>query len=114
MIRRSFAEATQKALRSMETGLAGFDEIPLANAVAARVALAQPTPDRLLAIAQAFRLGLGVEEIAGVCRYDHWFLREIVAKGKVLYEKNDGRVGAKGRGRLPARKKNRPRKRPLS
>jgi uncharacterized protein len=36
-----------------------------------------------------------------------WFLREIVAKGKVLYEKADQRVGAKGRSRLPARRKGR-------
>lgn len=43
-----------------------------------------------------------------------WFLREIVAKGKVLYDKNDGRVGAKGRGRLPTRRKARPRKRAVS
>src|SRR5258708_7559005 len=57
-IGRSFAEAAQKALRSMETGLTGFDDIPLDNAVAARAALAQPTPDRLLTIAQAFRLRL--------------------------------------------------------
>src|SRR5438067_9128770 len=37
-----------------------------------------------------------------------WFLREIVAGGKVLYEKNDGRVGAQGRDRLPRRKKAQP------
>jgi predicted nucleotidyltransferase len=34
------------------------------------------------------------------------FLHEIVTKGKVLYEKVDGRVGAKSRGRLPTRQKN--------
>jgi predicted nucleotidyltransferase len=34
-----------------------------------------------------------------------WFLREILAKGKVLYEKTDGEVGAKGRGRSHLRKK---------
>jgi predicted nucleotidyltransferase len=34
-----------------------------------------------------------------------WFLREIVSKGKLLYEKNDGRVGAKGRSRLSPRRK---------
>jgi uncharacterized protein len=33
------------------------------------------------------------------------FLREIVSKGKVLYEKTHGRVGAKGRGRLTARRR---------
>src|SRR5262245_4298720 len=42
-----------------------------------------------------------------------WFLQEIVAKGKVLYEKNDQGVGAKGRGRLPARQKARKGKRTL-
>jgi predicted nucleotidyltransferase len=31
------------------------------------------------------------------------FLREVVSRGKVLYEKANGRVGAKGRGRLPRR-----------
>jgi predicted nucleotidyltransferase len=31
------------------------------------------------------------------------FLREIVFRGKVLYEKADARVGEKGRGRLPRR-----------
>src|ERR1700731_747362 len=55
---RSFAEAVQKALRSMETGLAGFDDVDIADAASARVELARPTPDRLLTIAQAFRLGL--------------------------------------------------------
>ena len=29
-----------------------------------------------------------------------WFLREVVSQGKVLYEKNDRRVGAKSRSRL--------------
>lgn len=38
------------------------------------------------------------------------FLKEIVGKGKVLYEKANGRMGAKGRGRLPGRRKARPRK----
>ena len=32
-----------------------------------------------------------------------WFLREIVAKGKVLYEKTDGSMGPKGGRRHPGR-----------
>src|SRR5437773_10630494 len=32
-----------------------------------------------------------------------WFLRDIVTRGKILYEKDDGRVGAEGRVRSPAR-----------
>ncbi len=38
------------------------------------------------------------------------FLTEIVTKGKVLYEKDDARVGAKGRARLSAGHETRPRK----
>src|ERR1700690_1930195 len=78
-IGRSFAEAAQKAMRSMETGLTGFDDIPLDNAVAARAALAKPTPAPLLTIAQALRLGLSVGEVPAACRYDPWFLREVQA-----------------------------------
>src|SRR6202166_4626438 len=55
-IGRSFAESVQKALRSMETGLTGFNEVEIAGAGAGdknaiRAALAKPTPDRLLVIA---------------------------------------------------------------
>ncbi|MGE5202939.1 MAG: carbamoyl-phosphate synthase large subunit, partial [Acidobacteriota bacterium] len=81
-IGRSFAESVQKALRSMETGLTGFNEVEIAGAGAGdknaiRAALAKPTPDRLLVIAQAFRLGLTVPEIHAACKYDPWFLEEI-------------------------------------
>jgi len=90
-IGRSFPEAVQKALRSMETGLSGFDDVALDDVVAARAALAKPMPDRLLVIAQAFRLGMSVEEIAGLCRFDPWFLREVQA---VVAAENE--VKAKG------------------
>ncbi len=82
-IGRNFAESLQKALRSMETGLNGLNEIDIPGAGegghkdAVRAALSKPTPDRLLVIAQAFRLGLSVEEVHRACRYDRWFLREI-------------------------------------
>ncbi|HEY7690312.1 MAG TPA: carbamoyl-phosphate synthase large subunit, partial [Dongiaceae bacterium] len=77
---RSFAESVQKALRSMETGLTGFNEVEIAGGHERdrlRAALARPTPDRLLVIAQAMRLGMTIEEIQAICRYDPWFLREI-------------------------------------
>ncbi|MGK9170292.1 carbamoyl-phosphate synthase large subunit [Inquilinus limosus] len=83
-IGRSFPEALQKALRSMETGLTGLDEIEIPGVAmdapdpqVIRAALSRPTHDRLLVIAQAMRLGLGVEEIRAACKFDPWFLREI-------------------------------------
>ncbi len=83
-IGRTFAESLQKALRGLETGLTGLDEIDIAgaddpdNAHAAVIrALGNPTPDRLRVIAQAFRHGLTVEEIRQACSYEPWFLRQI-------------------------------------
>jgi carbamoyl-phosphate synthase large subunit len=79
-IGRSFAEALQKGLRSMETGFSGLDPVPApgdGTADAFRAALSQPKPDRLLMAAQALRAGVSVEEIHDACRYDPWFLREL-------------------------------------
>ena len=79
-IGRSFAESVQKALRSMETGLTGFNEVEIPGGTdpnAIRAALARPTPDRLLVIAQALRLGMSIEEVRTVCKYDLWFLQQI-------------------------------------
>jgi len=77
-IGRTFAESLQKALRSMETGLSGLDEIELANDKdAIRAALARPTPDRLRIAAQAMRYNFPMAEIAAITKYDPWFLGEI-------------------------------------
>jgi carbamoyl-phosphate synthase large subunit len=83
-IGRTFAESLQKALRGLETGLTGLDEIDIPGATdpdtgrsAVLRALSQPTPDRLRLIAQAFRQGLSCEEIGAACAYEPWFLRQI-------------------------------------
>ena len=79
-IGRSFAEALQKGLRSMETGWSGLDPVEPpgdGTADAYRAALSQPVPDRLLMAAQALRDGVSVEDIHEACRYDPWFLREL-------------------------------------
>jgi carbamoyl-phosphate synthase large subunit len=79
-IGRSFAEALQKGLRSMETGLGGLDEIEApgdGGADAFRAALSAPKPDRILMAAQALRAGLSVEDIHDACKFDPWFLREL-------------------------------------
>jgi carbamoyl-phosphate synthase large subunit len=82
-IGRTFAESVQKALRSMETGLNGFDDIALEGLGSGddknviRAAVSKPTPDRLLKVAQALRLGFDVEQIYASCRIDPWFLNQI-------------------------------------
>jgi carbamoyl-phosphate synthase large subunit len=79
-IGRSFAEALQKGLRSMETGLSGLDEVEApgdGGPDAFRAALSAPKPDRILMAAQALRAGLSVEDIHDSCKFDPWFLREL-------------------------------------
>ena len=82
-IGRTFAESLQKALRSLETGLTGLDDIILEglgqgddkNII--RAALGRPTPDRLLAVAQALRLGVDVDQVHAMCKYDPWFIAQL-------------------------------------
>ncbi|HRO00502.1 carbamoyl-phosphate synthase large subunit [Nitrobacter sp.] len=82
-IGRTFQESLQKALRGLEIGLTGLDEIDIEgmgrgddkNAI--RAALGTPTPDRLLQLAQAMRLGWTDEEIFSSCKIDPWFLAEL-------------------------------------
>src|SRR6187401_1967750 len=82
-IGRTFGESLQKALRSLETGLSGLDPVSIPglgegddkNAI--RAALGRPTPDRLLQVAQAMRLGWSNDEIFTSCKIDPWFLAEM-------------------------------------
>jgi carbamoyl-phosphate synthase large subunit len=84
-IGRTFAESLQKALRGLETGLTGLDEIEIPglgtgedrNAI--RAALGTPTPDRLRMVAQAIRMGTSLEDVHEMCRIDPWFLEQIDA-----------------------------------
>jgi carbamoyl-phosphate synthase large subunit len=82
-IGRTFAESLQKALRSMETGLTGLDDIELEGLGVGddknvlRAALGQPTPDRLLKVAQALRLGLSRDQVFDSCKIDPWFIARI-------------------------------------
>jgi carbamoyl-phosphate synthase large subunit len=82
-IGRTFQESLQKALRGLETGLTGLDEIEISglgegddhNAI--RAAIGTPTPDRLRQVAQALRMGLTEEEVFQGCKIDPWFLAQI-------------------------------------
>ena len=88
-IGRCFAESLQKGLRSMETGLTGLNDVEIegldpdagfeANRDVLRAAISRPTPDRILAIAEALRQGMPVDEAAAVTKYDPWFLEQMKA-----------------------------------
>src|SRR5246500_5193484 len=91
-IGRTFQESLQKALRGLETGLTGLDEIEIGglgrgddkNAI--RAALGTPTPNRILQVAQAMRLGWSNDDIFNSCKIDAWFLQEM--RGIVEMEQN--------------------------
>jgi carbamoyl-phosphate synthase large subunit len=93
-IGRTFHESLQKALRGLETGLAGLDPVELKGIADGDVdrqaiiaELSEPTSDRLLKVAQALRVGLSVEEVHRACHIDPWFLSrmaEIIAAEKEL------------------------------
>lgn len=84
-IGRTFAESLQKALRGLETGLTGLDEIEIPglgqgddkNAI--RAAIGTPTPDRLRMVAQALRLGMSEAEVHEGCKIDPWFIAQFKA-----------------------------------
>ncbi|OIN86343.1 MAG: carbamoyl phosphate synthase large subunit [Alphaproteobacteria bacterium CG1_02_46_17] len=81
-IGRSFEESMQKALRSLEKGLTGFDEILIGGSDTPepdqiRAALAKATPQRILYIAQAIRLGMSLDDIYAITKFDKWFLGRI-------------------------------------
>ncbi|KTR02643.1 carbamoyl phosphate synthase large subunit [Aureimonas ureilytica] len=79
-IGRTFEESLQKALRGLETGLDGLDEIVIPglgegddkNAI--RAALGTPTPDRLRMVAQALREGATKEQVHRSSKIDPWFI----------------------------------------
>lgn len=94
---RNFGESLQKALRSMETGLTGLDDIEIDGYVSGSgdfrpimKDLGFQRPDRLLRIAQAFREGMPFEDIRRVTGFEPWFLSQIerlVDAEKTIIEK---------------------------
>ncbi|MEQ1900325.1 MAG: carbamoyl-phosphate synthase large subunit [Devosia sp.] len=98
-IGRTFQESLQKALRSLETGLTGLNEIGIPglglnddeNRNAIRAAVSIATPNRLLHVAEAMRLGMSDEDIYDASRIDMWFIEQI--RGIVDTEKKIRELG---------------------
>jgi carbamoyl-phosphate synthase large subunit len=79
-IGRTFKEALGKAIRSLETGRAGFDlamEKLGDDMIALERAMAIATPDRIYQVARAFQLGMTAERANELTRIDPWFLHHI-------------------------------------
>jgi carbamoyl-phosphate synthase large subunit len=73
-IGRTFKEALQKAIRSLEQDRWGLTLDRPADVAELRELLRVPDPDRLFAIGDAFRAGLSLDEIHALTRIDPWFL----------------------------------------
>jgi len=92
-IGRTFQESLQKAIRGLETGRDGLneifndqDEIEILNQ---KVSTA--SPDRLWYVGDAFRAGLSVEEVFSRSKIDPWFLiqiKDLIEEEKELSEKS--------------------------
>ena len=79
-IGRTFREALGKAIRSLETGRAGFDLPMLAigdDLAAIERAISTASPDRLFQVGRGFQLGLTLERAHELTRIDPWFLHHI-------------------------------------
>ncbi|MFN4022187.1 MAG: carbamoyl-phosphate synthase large subunit [Hydrogenophilus thermoluteolus] len=77
-IGRTFQESVQKALRGLEVGVYGFDEVEC-TPESLEHELANPGAQRILYLAQAFREGMSLEKIHQLTKIDPWFLSQIEA-----------------------------------
>jgi carbamoyl-phosphate synthase large subunit len=75
-IGRSFQESLQKALRGLETGVDGFN-LKTVDPDTIADELAYPRAERLWYVADAFGIGMSLEEIHRHTRIDRWFLAQI-------------------------------------
>ncbi|NBI40048.1 carbamoyl-phosphate synthase large subunit [[Haemophilus] felis] len=73
---RTFQESLQKALRGLETGICGFNLLS-EEPEKIRRELANPGPNRILYVADAFGAGFSVEEVHHYSKIDPWFLVQI-------------------------------------
>ncbi|MDR3392080.1 MAG: carbamoyl-phosphate synthase large subunit [Sulfuriferula sp.] len=77
-IGRTFRESLQKALRGLETGMDGLNPLTSERGVI-ESEIGNPGPERLWYVADAFRIGMTLEEIFEFTKIDPWFLVQIQA-----------------------------------
>ena len=79
-IGRTFKEALQKALRSLEIkrfGLCGDGANKDVDPETLRLRLAIPNAERIFYLAQAFQDGMPIDEVFELTKIDRWFLRNV-------------------------------------
>ena len=89
-IGRNFKESLQKALVSLEVGLDGLDSISMSKEELQKK-LGESIPQKILYVAEAFRMNFSMEEVYKKTKIDPWFLnqvKEIVNIEKEINEKN--------------------------
>jgi carbamoyl-phosphate synthase large subunit len=93
-IGRTFKEALQKALRSLEIkrfGLCGDGANKDVDPETLRLRLAIPNAERIFYLAQAFQDGMSIDEVFELTKIDRWFLRnvaELAAETRCLKTKD--------------------------
>jgi carbamoyl-phosphate synthase large subunit len=75
-IGRTFQESFQKALRGLEIGMNGLNS-KTNNKDEILAELRQPGPERIWYLADAFRIGMTIDEVYAESKIDPWFLRQI-------------------------------------
>ncbi|MEL7009431.1 MAG: carbamoyl-phosphate synthase large subunit [Cyanobacteria bacterium J06648_1] len=99
-IGRTFNESFQKALRSLETGRAGFgcDRLEILPSIPQiRSSLRTPNPERIFSVYQGLKLGMTTEEIHQLTAIDIWFLdkmQELLQVEKFLKGHSLQQIGA--------------------
>ena len=89
----SFKESLQKALRGLEIGIDGFDEIDFEKSLSPKERqdlivkeISTPSANRILYVAQAFREGMSVDDVFNLSFIDRWFLNQIF---ELILSEND-------------------------
>ena len=75
-IGRTFQESFQKALRGLEVGVDGLNQI-IHGKQQIEIELSEPGPNRIWVIGDAFSQGFSVEEVSSITKIDSWFLEQI-------------------------------------
>jgi carbamoyl-phosphate synthase large subunit len=92
---RTFAEALNKAMRSLESPAAGFWTVPDpqdATRESTLAALRTPHDGRLYTVERALRLGATVAEVSAACGYDPWFVDQVASLVELRRDVEQARV----------------------